>query len=370
MSKGIYNKVQEHLKGYSPQGCCVENRNSVFIPFQYDSDKEEGICIAYYTQKRENIWSAACWGGYYRSQCNIVSVPQKQFILVGWHGDVITQQGFKESGAPRFIEEESIPILRNCPIMRIRNIGGKAYIAASWRTIFRRDNMNDWICLHGNNPKQIETWKKGYRDLGFDDIGGFSEDDIYACGGQGDLWHFDGERWKELDFPKNIDLTSLCCAPDGNVYIGCGNGMLAVGRDNSWEILSTKAPSVDIMDMAWYKDRLYLACNIYGLYVYDKGKIKPAEGISSFGSSVSQNSSLSSETKDLLAKNGADTNMIELAETLSPVEEILAPAYIHSLSTDGDILLVAGTDKVVAHNGSEWKVLYAPPGVNMGGELW
>ena len=62
--------------------------------------------------------------------------------------------------------------------------------------------------------------------------------------------------------------------------------------------------------------------------------------------------------------------MIELAETLSPVEEILAPAYIHSLSTDGDILLVAGTDKVVAHNGSEWKVLYAPPGVNMGGELW
>ncbi len=370
MSKGIYNKVQEHLKGYSPQGCCIENLNSIFISFQYESETETGICIAYYTTKRENVWSAECWGQYYRSQCNFTTIPEKNFILVGWHGDVIAQHGFKENGVPKFVEEKGIPILRNCPIMRIRNIEGKAYIAANWRTIFRRDGINNWTLLHGNNPSQIETWRKANRDLGFNDIGGFSEKDIYACGGQGDLWHLTDKAFEELDCPTNLELKSLCCAPDGKVYIGCEDGSLIVGRDSSWEILNTKAPNTDILDMIWYKDKLYLACGMYGLYIYDEDNIKPAEGISGLASTISDDTTLSGKTKDILADNGVDKDIIGLAEAITPAEGILTPASIHSLSTNGDILLVAGTDKVVAFNGTDWKVLYAPFGLDMGGELW
>ena len=289
--------------------------------------------------------------------------------MVGWKGNVFAQHGFKEGLKPNLVQEEEIPILFNCPIMRIRDIGGKAYIAASWRTVFRREGINKWIRLSGNDARQIEEWQRNRVELGFEDIGGFSENDIYACGGQADLCHFDGKNWKQLDCPTNFELKSLCCAPNGKVYIGCEKGILIEGRAEEWKVIGAKAPDINISDMVWYQDRLYLACGMYGLYVFNEETIRPVPGLSALGSMVTDQNDLSDDTKRVLADAGADKDMTELVDTLSLNNDVLAPASIHTLSTDGKTLLVAGTDKVVAFDGEKWKVLFAPYGIDMGGEL-
>ncbi|NHZ42693.1 hypothetical protein [Massilia aquatica] len=65
---------------------------------------------------------------------------------------------------------------------------------------------------------------------GFQDIDGFSPEDIYAVGGKGDVWHVDGQQWTQLPFPSEMNLSSVCCAPDGVVYIGAGSGTVFKGR--------------------------------------------------------------------------------------------------------------------------------------------
>ena len=368
MSKGIYSKAQEHVKDYWPRCCAIRDRELVFIGMEYEGDGE-GVCVTFYSPNIENVWGAKCEGRYYRSRCCIVPSENNAFVLVGWNGDVIAQHGFKQNGRPNLEIEVNIPILSNCPIMRIRHIAGQAYVAASWRTVFRREGIDKWTCLSGNDPKQVEQWQKDRADLGFNDIGGFAENDIYACGGQADLQYFDGEHWQQLDCPTNFELTSLCCAPNGKVYIGCEKGVLIEGRAEKWKVIDAKAPDIDISDMVWYQDQLYLACGMYGLYVFNGETIQPAPGLSTLGSMVTGQNDLSDDTKRVLADAGADKDMAELADTLSLNNDVLAPASVHTLSTDGEILLVAGTDKVVAFDGEKWKVLFAPYGIDMGGEL-
>ena len=50
---------------------------------------------------------------------------------------------------------------------------------------------------------------------------GFSATDIYACGGRGNLWHFDGSQWSQLDPSANWGMRTICCAEDGQIYIQC-----------------------------------------------------------------------------------------------------------------------------------------------------
>ncbi len=53
-------------------------------------------------------------------------------------------------------------------------------------------------------------------DSGFKDIDGFSENDLYACGGE--IMHFDGQRWTKLDTPTSAKW----CRTDGQ-YQHYGN---------------------------------------------------------------------------------------------------------------------------------------------------
>ena len=345
MSKGIYTKAQEHLKEYSPRCCAIKDKSSIFIGMEYTGDAL-GVCINYYFPNLKNIWGVECKGGFYRSNCSIVNNEKEKnsFLLVGWKGDVFAQHGLLKSGKPNLVKEKNIPIEHNCTIKSIRTIAGKAYIVGAWHTVFRRDGVDNWKCILGNNPKEIELWQEQNLNLGFNDIGGFSENDIYACGGRGDLWHFNGKKWKELDIPTNLKLISLCCANDGKVYIGCKNGVLIQGRDDSWEVVKSQADK-DILDMVWYKGKLYLACGMYGLYIYENETIKSASGVSTLH------------------------EMLEYEEGVLD-KDVMTPASLHSLSTDGEILLLAGTDKVIAYNGKSWKVLYAPYPLDIGGELW
>ncbi|QED70800.1 hypothetical protein FTV92_12950 [Escherichia coli] len=96
------------------------------------------------------------------------------------------------------------------------------------RRIYKRADTGQWDKVDAGFPV-IES----DTDQGFSDLDAFSDQDIYAVGGQGDVWRYDGHKWNMCGFPSNEQLSTVVCAPDGNVYIGGEGGNIWVGRKNT-----------------------------------------------------------------------------------------------------------------------------------------
>ncbi len=95
--------------------------------------------------------------------------------------------------------------------------------------------------------------------LGFNDMDAFSESDMYAVGGHGDVWRYDGHQWQQMGFPSNVQLATVTCAGDGNVYISGEGGSLWVGEKSTWKSIYKGASSILWNDVLWFEDKLWLA---------------------------------------------------------------------------------------------------------------
>ncbi|EJT4818785.1 TPA: hypothetical protein NVL72_004837 [Citrobacter freundii] len=100
----------------------------------------------------------------------------------------------------------------------------------------------------------------------FMDIDGFSENDMYAVGGQGRVWHYDGQSWRQIAFPTNMYLYTVCCGGDGEVYIGAQSGAVFKGRGDGWQKIISGEMAKPFNDMVWFQDRVW-ATSDYGIWV-------------------------------------------------------------------------------------------------------
>jgi hypothetical protein len=390
MDKGVYKEMQKRLKGFSILHSCIRNQNCIYILFEnnYDWDDEDAEVIfrsGFFYPKTERKWGYEGFSDFYSPQACVLPAPDNTFVVVDVKGQVITQTGITSNTG--FSGEERIPLIRQVYVMSVREIGGAAFIAGTLRTVFRREGPNRWTCLSGNDLAVRDEEEKQGRDFGFNDIGGFSLEDIYACGDDGDLCYYNGKQWETLDSPTNEKLTALCCAPNGKVYIGGGDGLLIEGRGDEWQIIGrrdTRGFTTDgsqeqagmgatIKDMAWYKDRLYMATD-QGVYEYADGRIQRAPGINGLIPHPDEGKTgeplLNERLQKLLVQAGGDESAVSLVSLPEAQSEgILGPAALRSLSTDGELLVLGGADKVAVYDGNAWCILYAPYGIDAGGAL-
>ena len=123
---------------------------------------------------------------------------------------------------------------------------------------------------------------EGDEITGFEAIDGFSEQDLYAVGWQGEVWHCAKGRWERQSSPVNIILSAVCAAGDKLVY-ACGqSGTLIRGRAGAWEQINTDGVVDDLWDVRWFEGKLYVASmsTLYvlfpdGLHPVDFGKEAP-----------------------------------------------------------------------------------------------
>lgn len=190
------------------------------------------------------------------------------------------------SGGGKYDTEE-IPLHRDGPrrgaIIRARMILGVAYAVGGTHTVCRRRGANDWesICLNlpvGTEADHKDLKKSG--DMTFEDIDGFSHNDLYVVGGRGMVWHSDGNAWRQIPFPSNMFLESVCCAGDGHVYIGAQSGTLFRGRGDKWEMIHRGDMSLPFKDIVWHANRLWCTSD-YGLWTVNSGKLEPVEDLPS-----------------------------------------------------------------------------------------
>jgi len=354
MNIGIYKELQHRLKGFSIVDCAVRSRDCIYAVFDEngawdDENSEYRVRLAFYYPKTDRVWGYGGYKGMPDSVCCILPEPDGTFIVSSEYGELVTQHGIGSNTG--FEDGGKLPLLdQSFTISRLRAIAGQAYAAGNGRTVFRRERDGQWTCLSGNDNAIDERIKTEKRGFGFTDIAGFAADDIYACGGDGDLCHFDGKHWRELKTPTTADLHSICCAGNGMVYIGGNKGVLIEGRDNKWEMIGrgynglrdsqSDGLASDVNDLLWFNGTLYIASYTNLKTYHGKGRFKNVFGT----------------IRDL--ENG-----------IYKANGITDPNRPNALSTDGKILALSGFNKLVVLDDGEWKVLYNRHPRDKGGHL-
>ena len=217
-----------------------------------------------------------------------------------------------------------------CAIYNLVRVNRTLYALGGPLRIFERQPGQRWrehigipipAQLKSSNDDEIT---EALGDCMLLDMAGFSEAEMYAVGGGGAVWHFDGCAWSRLAFPTHARLHTVACGADGLVYITDIHGSLYRGRHAHWECLVRMDQSLPFTDSAWFAGR-YWCANDYGMYVLEGNDLVPAH----------------------TAKN-------------NPVPQRVAP-YCHRIdvSPDGTRMLVCGESGAALCEDGRWNILFS-----------
>lgn len=116
------------------------------------------------------------------------------------------------------------------PLRDMRVIDGANYAAGMQRQVYRRSASGTWQSL------STPILNKG-SIKGFNSIDGYSSNEIYAVGLDGEIWFFNGSQWHPIDSPTSVSLQRIHCCPSGRAYIVGQAGVVIVGRGDQWATL-------------------------------------------------------------------------------------------------------------------------------------
>jgi hypothetical protein len=139
------------------------------------------------------------------------------------------------------------------------------------RQVYRKASVDSWERCD-QSCKSKNKWERA--SSSFLDIDGYSLDEVYAVGWDGEIWMFDGASWKRMNSPVKLALHSVCCAPDGTVY-ACGqSGALLRGRRSDWTVMGRCGPDEGLRSICCHEGRIYVSStNI--IYVLNGDTLAP-----------------------------------------------------------------------------------------------
>ncbi|WP_155274255.1 hypothetical protein [Pseudomonas chlororaphis] len=273
----------KRLLGYNITDCEVRRKGFFYFVAREDYTqwtdwKEQGespsekflykrIVTFIQDKEPERQWGHGRLRGFDRITCGISNHPKEQFVAGSMTGQIYVLGGGDDE-----IENGVSDQLRGI-LTDFRNIEGALHVAGSGRVAGVREGKNKWKWLASDVPFDMDTEALS---AGFDAIDGFSRDDIYAAGGKGDVWHYNGEAWRRIDFPSNMTIEAVCCGADGRVYISGYEALTFVGRGDSWKPVKKKEIiPLGFKDMVWYEDRIWCT-NDNGVWWIVNDEIVPA----------------------------------------------------------------------------------------------
>ena len=234
-----------------------------------------------------------------------------EFLVADMDGRVIVYNDEVPEIGP---EPVIIPTNPIAGIRRLKQVNGKLYAIGGYRNLLERRGAGQWQMVTG-----IECADANIPNLrfGFSDMDAFGPGDIYAVGGKGDVWHYNGVVWQRCVWENDESLKTVCCAGNGLVYITTVRGNIWVGRDNNWTKTSANRNTTAYNDTVWFAGKLWMAKDS-GLEQLDGDTPRPA-GV--------------------------------------PPEVQLTTRHL-SCAADGSLLLSAGQHGASLYNGTEWQVLF------------
>ena len=230
-------KRYKYLKDFTFSNCYIRTSSIIAFTAQkwLDSDpleqRETAIFFYYPNKPIERKWAVVGIGHATGVNGCAVFLPEERWVFVTDDGEVyIVGKGDNDY-------ESHISDIPNLFFSNVKSIRkGHAIAVGPKRLVYRRDSPNTWQQLSNGLYPQGESTDLEYS--GFRDIDGFSEQDVYACGGRGDAWHYDGKLWTRIDIPVNSSLNNICCADDGYVYITTNRREILKGKMDDWKVIT------------------------------------------------------------------------------------------------------------------------------------
>lgn len=320
---------REMFKRFEMVDCAVRSAEHLYLvashvdqPEDEDDDSDDGeraepagaplkhaIRIGVYFPSRppEKKWAFRTLRNIEFMKCAVADLPAPQLVSVSLDGQVFGLG----SGASAF--EDRIPEHRDGPlrgsVRDVLNVGGLVYAVQGNRGLCRRVGPNRWESLCAGLPV-ASTWQR--RDEGgFTCADATSAKNLYAGGGNGDLWHFDGQSWTELCFPSNVVIEAMCCAGEKDVYVGCQSGIVYRGHGDVWKKISDGNLTLPFKNMVSYQGKIWCSSD-NGMWTIDGDRVEKAD-----------------VPVDIYVKAGV-------------------------LATRGNVLLTAGTNGAAYHDGARW----------------
>lgn len=271
LKKEIWDDV---IKGWLITDCAVRDKNIICLCLRQNLPDEvasrlfdhdiQTILMAIYLDTPDDQYGARTLVGYSKPKLGIARLPKSQALLTASNSNGQTSVYLGGKGSPdEFIHPNGWPLTN-----RIKCINGYAYSVGDGRQIYKRVDIAKWQKIDQGLPKGDAT-----RMQGFNDMDAFSETDMYAVGGHGDVWHFNGKEWRQMGFPSNVQLATVTCAGDGKVYISGEAGALWVGRESTWKRVFQGESSILWNDVLWFENKLWLASD-YQFRIWDGKQIQ------------------------------------------------------------------------------------------------
>jgi len=243
---------------------CVYRRDRVFVLAHMPELEEQGIHITQVFRWSDE-WSTFRieWGC--TALC-AMEIPEPGLLSMQPEGriHVASSSGFTEEHVDNSDEGPAHRgVLRD-----IRLIGEHIYVAGMKRQVYRREAPGIW----SRQDQGILIPIEDDSIAGFNSIAGFSENNIYAGGWNGEIWHYDGQIWQPIDSPTNIKLEHILCVDSDTIYT-CGQvGTLLKGRPGKFEAIQQDITNDDFWGMTWFNNALWLATTdaVYRLDHEDK----------------------------------------------------------------------------------------------------
>ncbi len=137
----------------------------------------------------------------------------------------------------------------------LKNIAGAVYSGGTNRHLHQRDSGRQWIEI------STDAMRPNTDDpIGFEDMDGFSADELYAVGWDGAIWARNGPNWSEINSPTNLILTSVVAGSD-RLFVGGQLGTILEGRGTDWRPVEHEESDADIWSAAAFGDAIYFATN-------------------------------------------------------------------------------------------------------------
>lgn len=258
-------------KGESITTGVLRKKNFGYLLVSVDELVKENVSFSRIYSVKDNTFGSldvdwlAC-------SATVCSIPDERLFAVAQKSGLIQVLGGGEKKIENLSEAQK-GFKRKPGLMReIRCIaGGRAYAVGTGRQAYRREAAGVWQCI--DEWSQIDS--KKLVDYSFESIDGFSEEEIYTVGWEGEIWLYNGKKWSQINSPTNLTLHKVKCAEDGFVYIGGKNGMLIRGRKKKWEVVKHERTEEDIWGLEWFDGKLY-ASTVSLLYHLDGDKLELA----------------------------------------------------------------------------------------------
>lgn len=319
------NDPKEMLKSFEIVDCAVRSDEHFYLVASHvyetddDDDNEQAspvgekfvdairIAVFFPHRQGEKRWAFRTIRNIEFMKCAVAETPAFQLVSVSIDGQVFVLGGGTSSFEARIPEHKDGPLRGS--VRDVLCVDGMVYAVQGNRGLCRRTGPNRWESLCAGLTVS-NSWQRRDDD-GFNCAAATSASNVYAGGGNGDLWHFDGSSWTNLHFPSNVIIESMCCAGERDVYVGCQNGIVYRGHRDAWKKISEGNLTLPYKSMVAYQGKVWCSSD-YGIWVITGDHVEKAD--------------LPSE---IYVKAGV-------------------------LAAKGNILLTAGTNGAAYYDGSRW----------------